>query len=566
MPAIQILPGVLSDLPWATPFGTMKAGRGLNIRWRLGQMETLGLFGPLRNLAGDNLQVPLLDNRPVRALYTIQGANRVQILAGGLNRIDLIDVDPASPGGADTRYRVTQLGTTLTPTAVETLPSPTLKATPIGPVWWFAEQDRTVIGGRAGVNESVRSWDRDPANGFAEIPAYEPGDTPGSPTGDAPRKAVGGGVLNGIAVLLGCDSFSEVAGEEALTVRWSARRNFQLWDPTIIIDPVTGQANISGEFQLERGSRIIGGGQTGFGIVAWTDKAMVTITETNNLATVLRRDFVDGARGLLTNRSWCEADGRIWWLDGSRTLNVYDGGRAQDVENPMRRGTIDRVNEGAVSRAYMAANPEFGEILIFYPSGDAVECDRAMVFNYRENAWSIWGLSRSHWYPRQGIQEAVAIDLGGTIYAHDVGPACPNAFRPDALLPLGPGTGCGDGNLVGASNLTGISGFVEFGPMVSPEAGKQTFSGMRLLASWLPTPAIGAETDELQITLMGFDNANVRDTRYEETQDWAQRDTVRDYRVSGRAVSLRVEFTEIKTVYRLGYVDLTLSESDGGER
>lgn len=566
MPAIQIIPGVMSDLPWATPFGTMKAGRGLNIRWRLGQLETLGLFGPLRDLAGSTLQVPLDAGRPVRALYVLQGTDRVQILAGALNRIDLITVNPESPGGADTRYQRTQLGNPLVPTANETLPSPTLKSTPIQPVWWFAEQDNTVIGSRAGVNESLRAWDRNPANSFDTIAAYAPGDPLGTPTGEAPKKAIGGGILNGIAVLLGCDPFAGNPGEEALTVRWSARRNFQLWDPTIVIDPVTGQANISGEFRLDRGSRIIGGGQTGFGIVAWTDKAMVVISETNNLATVLRRDFVDGARGLLANRAWCEADGRVWWVDGGRTLNVYDGGRAQEVENPMRRGTIDRVNEGAAARIYMAPNPEYGEILIFYPSGDATECDRAVVFNYRENAWSIWGLNRAHWYPRQGVQEAVAVDLAGTIYAHDVGPACPNAFRPDALLPLGPGAGCGAGNQVGASNLTAISGFAEFGPMVSPDAGQQTFSGMRLLASWLPTPAVGAETDELAITMMGFRNANVRDERFEETQQWAQVDTVQDYRVSGRAVSMRIEFTEIKTVYRLGYVDITLNGSDGGER
>lgn len=566
MPAIDLIPGVMSDVPWATPFGTMKAGRGLNIRWRLGQLETLGLFGPLRNLAGASLEVPLDDGRPVRALYTLQGTDQVQILAGALNQIHIVTVDPASPGGADTRYQVAQLGGALSPTVSETLPSPTLKSTPIMPVWWFAEQDQTVIGGRAGVDESLRAWNRDPGDGFEEIEAYVQGDSLGDPTGMAPKRAVGGGILNGIAVLLGCDSFSETPGDERLTVRWSARRNFQLWDPRFVIDPVTGQANLAGEFQMDRGSRIIGGGQTGFGIVAWTDKAMAIVSETNSIATVLRRDYVDGARGLLTNRGWCEADGRVWWIDGGRTLNVYDGGRAQEIENPMRRGTIDRVNEGAAARIYMVANPEYGEVLIFYPSGDAVECDRAMVYNYRENAWSVWGLSRAHWYPRQGIQEAVAVDLAGVVYAHDVGPACPNAFRPDALTAIGPGTGCGDGNLVGASNLTPITGFAEFGPMVSPEAGAQTFDGVRLLASWLPTPAIGAEDDTLDVTIAGLRDANVRDARYEETQSWSQLDTVRDYRVAGRSVTLRIEFNEIRTVYRLGYVDLTLGGSSGGER
>ena len=566
MPDINIIPGVLSDLPWVTPFGVMKAGRGLNIRWRLGQLETLGLYGPLRNEAGETLQVPLESGQPVRALYTLQTADRVEILAGALNQIHLVSVDPSSPGGTDTRYQVTQLGGSLTPTVGEALPSPSLKTIPIQPVWWFAEEDLTVIGMRAGVDESLRAWNRDPASGFNPIPAYTPSDDLGDPTGEAPKKAVAGGILNGIAVLLGCDSFSGVAGEERLTVRWSARRNFQLWDPTIVIDPVTGQANLSGEFPLDRGSRIIGGGSTGYGIVAWTDKAMARINETNDLSTVLRRDYVDGARGLLANRAWCEADGRVWWLDGGRTLCVYDGGRAIDVENPMRRGTIDRVNEAATSRVFMAPNPEYGEILIFYPSGEAQNCDRAMVYNYREDAWSIWGLSRGHWYPRQGIQEAVAVDIAGVVYAHDVGPACPNAYRPDALLPIGPGTGCGTGQAVGASNLTPITGFVEFGPMVAPDAGMQTFSSMRTLISWFPAPAIGAEDDKLEITMTGLRDASIRDFRYEETQDWEQADTVKEYRVAGRSLAMRIEFNEIRTVYRMGYVDITPSESDGGER
>lgn len=566
MAKINLIPGVLSDLPWVTPPGQMKAGRGLNIRWRLGQLETLGLFGALRNLSGEQIQVPQTAGQPVRSLYTVQSASGTQILAGALNRIDLIDVDPASTPGGETRYRHAQIGTALSPSITETLPDPTLKRIIIPATWWFSENDSVVVGQRAGVDESVRAWNRNPASPFAPIPAYAAGDTLGSPSLFAPKKAVGGGILNNILVLLGCDSFSGVAGEERMVVRWSARNNFELWDPTIVIDPVTGQANVSGELRLDRGSRIVGGGATAFGVVAWTDKAMAVVAETGDLATVLGRVYVDGASGLLSNRAWCEADGRIWWVDASRTLRVYDGGRPQDIENPMRRGTIDRVNETATARVYVSSNPEYGEILVWYPSGDSTECDRAMVYNYREDAWSIWGLNRTHWFPRQGLQDAVAVALNGTVYAHDLGPGCPSAYRPDALLPLGPGTGCGDGALIGASNVEPIEAFAEFGPMVAPEAGAQTFSGTRLLMSWLPTPAIGAEGDIVRVTLMGFENASVRDQRYEEAQDWGQGDTRRDYRVSGRALSIRMEFPAVKTVYRLGHVDLTPSGSDGGER
>lgn len=567
MTQINLIPGVLSDIPWATQFGVMKAGRGLNIRWRLGELETLGLFGALRNILGEQLQIPLNDGRPVRALFTAQSGDGVQILAGGLNRIDLIDVDPASIPGGETRYRVIQLGATLTPTATETLPDPTLKRIVVPPVWWFAEQENVIIGMRAGVDESLRAWNRNRTASFDVIPTYEVGDPLGSPTGVAPKKAAAGAILNRIAVLLGAVPFGGTgSGDELMTIRWSARGNFQLWNPVIVIDPVTGQLNIAGSLELDRGSRIVGGGFSGFGVVVWTDKAFALLTETGDVATVFARTYIDGARGMLANRAWCEADGQVWWLDESRTLNVYDGGRPREIVNPMRRGTIDRVNETAAARIYLVPNTEYGEIAIWYPSGSSLECDRAIIYNYREDAWSIWGLNRAHWSPRQGIQEAVGVDLNGTVFAHDIGPGCPNAYRPDALLPLGPNTGCGDGQGVGATNLEPITAFAEFGPMLAGEAAGETFDGMAVLMSWLPTPAIGAEADVVKVTLMGFENGSVRDERYEESQDWGQGDSKKDYRVGGRSMSIRLEFNEIKTVYRLGYVDIQIGQSSGGER
>jgi hypothetical protein len=102
--------------------------------------------------------------------------------------------------------------------------------------------------------------------------------------------------------------------------------------------------------------------------------------------------------------------------------------------------------------------------------------------------------------------------------------------------------------------------------MTTNEASAQSYSGTRITMSWLPLPAIGAESDIVNVTLMGFQTASVRDTRFEETQEWTQNDSVKDYRVSGKAMSLRLEFTDIKTVYRLGYVDMMFGPSDGGER
>jgi hypothetical protein len=562
---INLIPGVASDLPWATPFGALKANRGLNIRWRDGQMEGLGFHGALRDISGAAITIPVISSVPARALYTAQYGTGIQILAGGLNRIDLIDVNSSMPPG-DTRYKITQLGTTLSPTASDTLPNPTLKRIVIPPVWWFAEQMNTIVGMRAGINEPVRAWDRNPANGFTSIPAYLPGDIPGSPTGLAPAKAVGGAIFNGILILFGCDPQFGNPGDELMHVRWSNRLNFSMWDATVDIDPVTQQANLSGGLTLERGSRIVGGGFTTFGPMAWTDKAVILFNETQDISTVFGRTYIDGGSGLLSNRAWCDAGGQVFWLDESRTLMVFDGSRPRAIENPMRKGTIDRVNEIGAARIYMSANTEYGEIILAYPADGSTECNRQIIYNYKSDAWSIWGLSRVHWFPRQGLQESVAIAPNGVVYAHDIGPSVPNLYLPDALPPLPPnGSSIAVTGVIGASNIEAMTGFVEFGPMVADEA-TQTYDGVNLFLSWLASPAFGAEGDTIDVTLVGYADGDASDPAFHETQEWAIGDSKHKYRVSGRSLAIRVSFTDIKTVFRLGYADIEVGPSSGGDR
>jgi hypothetical protein len=563
---INLIPGVTSDIPWATPFGAMKANRGLNMRWRNGAMETLGFHGALRDISGAAVTVPVISGVPARALYTAQYGSGIQILAGGLNRIDLIDVNSSMPPG-DTRYKITQLGTTLTPTASDALPNPTLKRIVIPPTWWFSEQMNTIVGMRAGVNEPVRFWDRNPANAFVSIPAYAPGDPAGTPSLLAPSKAVGGAIFNGVLILFGCDPQFGAPGDELMTVRWSNRLNFSMWDATIDIDQVTLQANRSGGLTLERGSRIVGGGFTTFGPMAWTDKAAVLFTEVDDIALVFARTYIDGGSGLLANRAWCDAGGQVFWLDESRTLNVFDGSRPRAITNPMRKGTIDRVNEIGAARIYMTPNPEYGEIIISYPADGSTECNRQIVYNYVEDAWSIWGLSRTHWFPRQGLQEAVAIAPNGVVYAHDIGPSVPNVYLPDNLPPLPPnGSTIEVTGVIGASNIEAITGFVEFGPMVTNEAAAETFDGVSLFLAWLASPAFGAEGDTIDVAVVGYADGDVSDPAFHETLAWEQGDTRKKYRVSGRSLAIRISFTDIKTVYRLGLADIEVGPSSGGDR
>jgi hypothetical protein len=354
-------PGILSDFsPVASqPFWLWSE----NIRWRTGVPETLGIIS--------KTGVDRLKGHPAQRLFGVGH----KALVTQDDAVSLIDLD------ANTL-------TPLTPT-----PAPAHGA------WWFDDDDDIVVGGPQG--GAVYHWDRDPANRFEAIS--------GAPTG-----AVGGGILNRILVLLGVDP--RVDPDKAMqpgpkmTVRWSHRFDFEEWTESDI--------NVAGELQLEHGTEIVGGGVTSYGVVAWTDKVMAVLTETGNIDSVFRRDYVTGSRGLLANAAWCESDGQVWWLDEHRVLNVFDGGRPRQIVCPMRGVTLDAMDLHRTDEITLTSHEEYSEVIIDYidVAGDA----RQMVYNWADQAWYPWRLDRRAFLSRNGTRPALAIDSHGVLFYHDL--------------------------------------------------------------------------------------------------------------------------------------------------
>lgn len=526
MPLSDLPPGLNLDRPLLASGAYWRAGK--NIRFRLGLPETLGLFGPVRDAAGVQQQMP---NSPaIRTLFNSPSVSEGQVLAASASAVYAFDFDTGSTPGTGTcwaRSDVTPAGLAAVNDVVS---DPGVGRIEIPPTWWFADQEDVIVGGRANVTDDpVYAWDRD--TGAVMTPLA------GSPTG-----AVGGGIMGRILVLLGCTSFTDPDPQRYMTIRWSDRFNFEDWTPSDI--------NVSGEMQLEGGSRIMGGGVVSQGILAWTDKRMALLTETGDPDSVFARRYIDGGRGLMANRSWAEADGVVWWYDETRTLNRWDGGRPSQVHNTLRLGTLERASDRDMARAYMVANQEFREVILWYPTTDNDICDQALVYNYDDDAWSLWALPRNAWAQRVGATRNWGVDDQGRVFQHDldtsiVAPWLPDLDDPVAKWPAPVGTPM-------LTDITPYDWFLQTNLVTTSEPTSEAYHLTRNLLDHIPSPSADHTGDTFTMTVTGFGDDSITAQPYNDAQTIVQGQTWGDFRVGGKAIQITARGTGCGTVWRFG--------------
>lgn len=518
---------------------------GVNVRFWDGAAETIGLFGPLRGVDGNQITLPGADL--YRSLFTTPSPTTGQLLAGSASELYLMEFDPgSSTPGAPPRWALFDVAPYGMTAETDALTDPPAARVAIPPVWWFADQDDVVVGSRANVAlEPCYAWDRDNAGEF-------------EPLANSPLGAVGGAIVNRILVLLGCTSFTDPDPLRFMTIRWSDRFNFEDWTPSDV--------NVSGELQLEGGSRIVGGGYTSFGVVAWTDKRMAVLNETGDPDEVFARRYVDGGRGLLANRAWCEADGIVWWLDATHTLNAYDGGRPRQLVNPLRYFTTERVSDVAAARIYLEPNPDYNEVIIHFPTGTADDNpDAQVVFNYEMNAWYYWQLPRVAWRERFGIIPNLAIDHDNKVYRHDLdNPFSAPWSRVDPLDAARWQLPAAD-SLPVAADVTAYDFILTSNLITEGAPASRRTNAAKIVFDHIPSAASGVSpADSLSVSMVAFGKPSYSATQKVDTRTLEQGQGEIDFRTGGKARMLRIEGVSQKTVWRFGLVDDT--EVQGGQR
>jgi len=173
---------------------------------------------------------------------------------------------------------------------------------------------------------------------------------------------------------------------DPMLIRWSDQDNPYVWTPD-----ATNQA---GSIRLSHGSEIITAVQTRQEITVFTDSSVYSLQ-------YLGPPVVWGSQLLGDNISIAGpnaaviASGVVYWM-GVDKFYAYDG-RVQTLNCDLRRFVFSDFNLTQRVQVYAGSNEAFNEVWWLYPSANASQNDRYVVYNYMERIWYYGTMNRSAW-------------------------------------------------------------------------------------------------------------------------------------------------------------------------
>lgn len=177
---------------------------------------------------------------------------------------------------------------------------------------------------------------------------------------------------------------------DPLLIRWCSQEDFTDWTPSA--------TNNAGDYPLpSRGSEIRAVNRIG-------DKtAILTDSDLYIQAYIGGNDvfgFTAAAEncGIISQNASIQYGGVLYWMSNNGQFYKYDG-RLQPLSCTVLRYIYDNLDTDNLDKIYAGVNSTFDEIIWFYPSESSPndENDRYVIFNTREDHWTIGELPRTTW-------------------------------------------------------------------------------------------------------------------------------------------------------------------------
>ena len=212
---------------------------------------------------------------------------------------------------------------------------------------------------------------------------------------------------------IGCNPFGS-SNIDLMQIRWCDQENVLDWRPRT--------TNTAGDLRLSVGSTIVGALRGRQEIAVWTDAALYSLRFVGAPFVFTANMITDGV-GLIGPNAAAVANNVIFFMD-RRNFYVYTG-VAQALPCTVRAFVFDDLNEIQGQQVTAFSNTAHNEVGWFYPSSGSNFCDRMVVYNYVEQAWSVSELSRDVWDDAGASSDfpiAVQTSNGvGYVYEHEVG-------------------------------------------------------------------------------------------------------------------------------------------------
>jgi len=206
--------------------------------------------------------------------------------------------------------------------------------------------------------------------------------------------------------------------QDNMFIRWSDQESTSDWTPTA--------TNTAGSQRLTSGNKINAAVRSRGAVLVWTDTALYQMQ-------FIGPPFTFGFKQLGSNcgavgiNAAVDVSGISYWM-GNDSFFRFDGA-VKKIPCSVQDYVFDDINVNATGDVFCATNTDFNEVMWFYPSGNSLQIDRHVTFNYAENLWYTGSLSRSTWADRSVYSNPYATEFDSsdttatisTIYGNKAG-------------------------------------------------------------------------------------------------------------------------------------------------
>ena len=202
---------------------------------------------------------------------------------------------------------------------------------------------------------------------------------------------------------------------DPLLIRWSNRESYTDW--------TISSTSRAGDFRLNaKGSRIVNVTRAGNQYLILTDAEAFT------------QSFIGGndvfgfspagkSCGAISQNCAVEYAGAVYWMSNTNQFFKYDG-RIEPLACTVLRFVFNNLTTTQREKIVAGTISEFDEVIWFYPSSPDLfaENDRYVIYNVREQHWTVGQLSRTFWKDRSTFRYPLASGLKGEgLFYHELG-------------------------------------------------------------------------------------------------------------------------------------------------
>lgn len=201
------------------------------------------------------------------------------------------------------------------------------------------------------------------------------------------------------------------SADDPLLVRWSTSEDYTVFTPSDL--------NTAGEKRLDGGNELYCRVETRGESLIFSDTIFWSMTFEGPPYTFGWKNLGPNG-GIRSPNAAIELDGRVFWM-GEQDFFVYDGAK-RVLPCEVLNHVFDDFNATQSAKVYAGVNRKFGEVWWLYPSANASDCDRYVIYNALEDHWSFGTLARSLYVGDSNIfNNPYAVGQDGYLYDHEYG-------------------------------------------------------------------------------------------------------------------------------------------------